>query len=641
MKEYFLDKEPKEFKSRVFFALWVVLFAFSVLVIRLWYLQIIRGSHFSELSRTNSIRLIKAQAPRGIIYDRNGGILAENRPGFDLSIIPEDVQDWEKTKKFLTRLAGIDEKTIEERLRKARGRPPYRPVKLKEDLTWEEMVRVAAYKFELPGVDIDVGQKRIYAYNEATTHLMGYLGEISEREYSEFRTEEENPYSPGDVIGKAGAELAFEDELMGINGGKQIEVDALGRLVSVIKNINPYPGNNVHLTIDLQAQIAAWEAMEGRAGAVVAMDPQTGEVLAMVSTPSYNPNDLIDGVSEEEWTAIVQNPMKVLTNRVIQGLYPPASTFKVITAAAALEEGVIDPSTKIYAGPSFKYGNHEYRDWKEEGHGTIDVHRAIVESADTFFYQVGLKVGLERLARYSTLFGFGQKTGIAFTNEKNGLVPTAEWKKRVYGAPWFEGETVSVSVGQGFMLTTPLQLLNAYSAIANGGTLYVPQLVGSVDAPEGVAIRKFTPVEKRRIDISGKTLAVLKDALRGVVAEDGGTARFLNSYGLDIAGKTGTAQVMRMRERIKNVNSIPYKFRDHGWFVGYAPSDDPKIAVVVLVEHGGFGASSAAPVALKVMQAYLEKKPEITPQDGSSGPVAAEKGPPAAGKNDGDGGGDL
>ncbi len=606
MKDHFTDKDPGDLRERVFVVIGVVFFAFFILVARLWYLQIMKGEYFSELSQNNRIRLTRTPAPRGLIMDRNGIRLAENRPGFDLLVIPEDVDDWDKTKRILIEAVDIDEKTIEKRLKKAKGRAPFRAIKLKEDLTWEEMARVAAYKFELPGVVIEVGPKRTYPYKSVTAHLLGYLGEISEKQYARYRKRENNPYRRGDKIGKSGIEATFEDVLRGTDGGRQVEVDATGRIIKVIKNIPPYPGNNVRLTIDLPTQLAAWEAMEGRAGAVVAMDPRNGKILAMVSSPSFDPNDLTDGISREEWRAIISNPFKVLTNRTIQGQYPPASTFKVITAAAALEEGIIEPATRLLSGPSFWYGGREYRDWKEEGHGKVGVYTAIVESADTFFYQLGLRVGLERLAHYAREFGLGEPTGIGVGNEQTGLVPSNEWKMKVHGTPWYDGETISVAVGQGFMLTTPLQILNAYAAIANGGRLFVPQLMESIEDPEGRVLQKFSPKEKGRVRVSAETLAILKRALRGVVEEENGTAKGLNVGGLRIAGKTGTAQVVRMKERIRDIEKIPYRLRDHAWFVGFAPYDDPRIVVAVIVEHGGFGARAAAPVALKVISAYLK-----------------------------------
>jgi penicillin-binding protein 2 len=608
------DKEPKELKERLPLATGVVLFAFLLLTSRFWYLQVMEGSYLKKLSQNNRIRLINSPAPRGLILDRNGIRLAENRPGFDLSIVPEDVKDWKKLKETLARLVRINTETIESKPRKASVRPLFQPIKLKEDLTWEEMVMVESFKFELPGVLLEVGPKRDYPLKDITAHLIGYLGEINEKEIKTFNKElDRQPYRPGTTIGKSGVEVVLEEVLRGIDGGKQVEVDAHGRIIKTIKSIPPYPGNNIRLTIDLPTQLAAWAAMRDNTGAVVAIDPRNGKILAMVSAPSFDPNILTTGISKEDWKAIKENPLDVLTNRAIQGQYPPASTFKVITAAAALEEKVIRPSTKIHAGPYFWFGGRAYRDWKEEGHGKIGVHRAIVESADTFFYQVGLKVGIEKVARYARNFGLGRRTGIGLKDEKPGLVPTAEWKKKVYGTPWFKGETVSVSVGQGFVLTTPIQLLNAYAAIANGGKLYTPQLVGWVETPEGEIIKRFSPEENSHIMVSKQTLELLKGALKGVVDEKGGTARWLSRSGLKIAGKTGTAQVIKMKEGPKDIEEKPYRLRDHAWFVGFAPYDDPKIAVAVIVEHGGFGARAAAPVALELFRTYLSEDTEGNP----------------------------
>ncbi|HEY4706359.1 MAG TPA: penicillin-binding protein 2 [Thermodesulfobacteriota bacterium] len=606
-RSYFKDKEPVEFKGRVFAAMVLVGACFFLLAARLWYLQVFEHSYFLEMSMNNATRLIKAPAPRGVVYDRVGVKIAENRPGFDLYIVPEDVKDWPKTKEMLLKLIQIDEEDINETLEKSKKRPPFQAVKLKEDLSWEETVRFESFKFELPGLMLDVSPKRSYVFGEATAHLLGYLGEISEKELKE--REDEERYSSGDLIGKYGLEKYFEKDLRGIDGGKEIEVDALGRKIRMVNWIPPYPGNNMKLSIDIKSQVAAWAALGDKVGAVVAMEPKTGRVLAMVSTPGFDPNTLSTRITREEWRAIIENPLNVLNNRAIQGQYPPASTYKPIHAAAALEEGVITPETRIYSGPSFWFAGRAYRDWKEEGHGSINVHRAIVESSDTFFYQVGLKLGIDRLAGYTKRFGFGEKTGIPLHNEKSGLVPSSEWKRKVYKVKWYEGETISVSVGQGYMLTTPLQLLNAYAAIANGGTLWRPILVDEITTPDGKLILRSAPEKRGELGISEKTMAHIRDGLRGVTHEEGGTARFLSrTTDLKIAGKTGTAQVARLIKRTKNIESIAYKYRDHAWFAGFAPYDDPQIAVVVIVEHGGFGASAAAPVAREVFKAYLGKE---------------------------------
>ncbi len=631
MSEYFKDKEPTEFKRRTFIATVIVTAAFFILAVRFWYLQVKEADHYRELSQNNSVRLIKAVAPRGIIFDRSDIKLAENRPGFDLYLIPEDIKDWTGIKEALKTLIGMDADAIDEKIGKAKGRPPFQAIKLKEDLTWDETVKIESYKFELQGIMLDVAPKRSYIYNEATAHLIGYLGEISEAELDDM--DEGSKYGPGDLIGKYGLEKALEKDLKGADGGKEIEVDALGRKVQVINWSPPYPGNNVKLTIDLKAQVAAWFALKDYAGAAIAMEPQTGRILAMVSTPAFDSNVLSGRISKDDWKAIVENPRNVLMNRVLQAQYPPASTFKPIHAAAALEEKVITPQTTIYAGPAFRYAGRDYRDWKEQGHGIINVHRAIVESSDTFFYQVGLKFGIDRLAWYVKSFGFGRKTGIPLFNEKTGIVPSSEWKKKTYGTRWFEGETISVSVGQGYLLTTPLQLVNAYSAIANGGTLHTPYVVDEITSPMGKVLKKYEPEVRGKVNVSAEVLAQIRDALKGVVNEEGGTAYFLKASNLRIAGKTGTAQVAKLIRRTKNISSIAYNYRDHAWFAGFAPYDDPRIAVVVLVEHGGFGASVAAPIAREIFKAYLgdpnasneqsnQTKPQVTPisaPDGTDG----------------------
>lgn len=622
MSGYFKDKEPKEFKQRIFAANIFVISVFFVIFVRFWYLQVKEAVHYKELSQNNRLRLVKSPAPRGIIYDRLGVKVADNRPGFDLFLVPEDVVDWAATKDKLKKLAGIDAETIDEKLLKNKGRPQFQAVKLKEDLSWEETVRIESYKFEIPGIILDVSPKRLYLYPEPFAHLLGYLGEINEKELKETEVED---YGPGDLVGKYGLEKSLEEDLRGSAGGKEVEVDALGRKINVVNWNSPYPGNNVKLTIDLRTQVAAWAAMKDRVGAVVAMDPKTGRILAMVSTPAFDPNVLSSGISAAEWKDLLQNPLNVLNNRVIQGLYPPASTFKPIHAAAALQEKVITPSTIIFSGPSFRFAGRDYRDWKEEGHGYINVYRAIVESSDTFFYQTGLKLGIEKIAEYTGDFGFGSKTGVPILNEKSGIVPSSEWKRKVYGAKWYEGETISVSVGQGYMLTTPLQLLTAYAAIANGGTLYTPQVVEEVTNPLGAELSRFTPQERGKLKTSPETLAYVRSALAGVVSDEGGTAHWLNASGLKIAGKTGTAQVSKLIKRTKNVETITYKYRDHAWFAGYAPYDDPRIAVVVIVEHGGFGSSAAAPVAKELFKAYLTPE-KMNEQKTAPAVVTAEEG---------------
>lgn len=601
---YFKDKEPSEFKGRTYIAYALVVTAFFILVVRFWYLQIKEYDYYTELSTNNSTRLIKSPAPRGLIYDRTGEKIAVNRPGFDLYVVPEDVQDWDALKTMLKRLVGLDADKIDEKLKKAKRRPRFQAVTLKEDLSWEETVLIESYKFEMPGILLDVVPKRSYLFGEATAHVLGYLGEISEDELRDGVGG--GTYNSGEQIGKYGLEKSFDDELKGTDGGKEIEVDALGRKMKVVSWSPPYTGSDMTLTIDLKTQIAAWNALKDHVGAAVAIEPSTGRVLAIVSTPAFDPNALSSGISQEDWTTLIRNPRKILNNRAIQGLYPPASTFKPIHASAALEEKAIKPSTEIFSGPVFRFAGRDYRDWRAEGHGSINVKRAIIESSDTFFYQTGLMLGVDTLARYAKSFGFGSRSGIELMNEKSGLVPTSAWKKKALGERWYDGETISVSVGQGYMLATPLQLANAYATIANGGTLYTPRLVEKIETG-GKTVMESAPTVRSTIPISAKNLSYIKEGLRGVVTDEDGTARSLHYARLGIAGKTGTAQVRRMVEREHDIEKTEYKFRDHAWFAGYAPYDDPKIAVAVIVEHGGFGSSAAAPIAREIFRAYLSQ----------------------------------
>ncbi len=603
---FFQDKEPVELRKRASLAIILASLLFFVVIVRFWHLQIMQGGYYSDLSRHNKTRTIKSQAPRGILYDRNGIKLAINRPGFDLYIIPEDVTDWPRTKAMLHELVGIDEETIARKLRRARGQPPFRAVKLKEDLSWEETVKIESFNFEMHGVMLDVTPKREYIYGPALSHLIGYLGELNIEELKKLKS---RGYDAGDYLGKYGIEKTFEDFLHGKDGFKDIEVDALGRKINVLGWTPPYPGNDITLTIDLKTQLAAWQALGENAGSVVALDPRTGEVLALVSKPAFDPERLSAGViTSKDWNALVRDPLHPLTNRTIQGQYPPASTFKPIVAASALTEGAITPKTLIDSGPVFVFAGRPYRDWKEEGHGKINYERAIIESSDTFFYQVGLMLGVDTIAKHAKSFGFGSPTGIRLGGEKSGLVPSSEWKKRVKKERWYRGETISVAVGQGFMLATPMQLASAYVAIANGGTLFRPEIVRKISTPEGKVLEENTPEIRGSVDIPPDILEKIRKALKGVVNDKKGTARGLRDRRLKIAGKTGTAQVAHMIERERDIEKVRYKLRDHAWFVGFAPYDDPQIVVAVLVEHGGFGARAAAPVAKEVIRAYLTGK---------------------------------
>jgi len=623
MTLYGVQREPRYLHGRLYYVAGIVLFIFLLILIRLWQLQVIKGSEMKRLSENNRIRVVRLTAPRGIIFDRDGNRLAENRPGFDLTVVREDLKDIEALTESLAVLVDIKPDAIDKALRRGKRLPPYQSIKLKEDIDWEEVAAIESSRTDVPGVGLDVIPRRLYPYNGLASHLIGYVGDIDEETLRRLGGVD---YKAGDSIGKNGLEESLDGYLRGSAGGKQIEVDAIGREIALLDRVSPEPGNNVYLTIDLKTQQKAQALMEGKAGAIVAMEPQSGRIIAMVSTPSFDPNIFTTRLTDEEWDALVKNPLNILTNRAIQGQYPPASTFKVITAAALLEEGLLTSATKVESGPFFEFAGRQYRDWKEEGHGKINVYRALVESSDTFFYQMGLKLGVDRLAHYARGFGFGSKTGIEIKGEKGGLVPSKAWKKRVHGEPWYQGETISVSVGQGFLLVTPLQMVSAYAAIANGGRLLQPQMVERIETPDGDLIKRFIPRERGNLPVSKKTLNVVRSALKGVVSDNKGTARFIRTRGIAIAGKTGTAQVSMLGEERLKAKDISYRLRDHAWFSGYAPADDPKIAVVVLVEHGGFGSEIAAPIAREVIKAYLLGRQEGVHGAGPSRKVSADRG---------------
>ena len=606
MTLFFQRDEPRELRKRVPYVILILTISFSILLLRFWYLQIFKGKEFQELSENNRIRLVRVNPFRGMIYDRNGQVLVENRPVFVLKVVPEDVKDWDGLIPVLLNLVEIDDKDIQSRLSEAKSRPRFEPIVLKKDLSWEEIAKVETFKMELPGVSLDVEPRRFYPDGKLASHIVGYLGQLN---MSELRDINFAGYRQGELVGKYGVEELKEEFLRGSRGGQQVEVDALGRVKKILYERKPVSGKDVYLTIDKKLQRVAEDVLKGKTGTVIAMDPQTGKILALANSPSFDPNLFVRRMSLDEWNSLKSDPYRPLENKAIQGQYPPASTFKPIVAAAALEEKALNPYTEIYSGGSFRLGKRDFRDWKKDGHGYINVHDAIVESSDTFFYQVGLKLGVDKIAEYAKSFGFGKKSGISLNDEKDGLVPTAMWKKRIIGERWVDGETLTIAIGQGFFLATPLQVVNAFAAIANGGRLLVPQIVERIENENGVVYEPYVTREINRLSISEESLNVLQEALLGVVQEEEGTGRVVRIRGVKVAGKTGTAQVVKLKDDdAEDIDDeIPYKFRDHSWFVGFAPHEKPEIALVVLIEHGGYGAVSAAPIARRVLKAYFSR----------------------------------
>lgn len=578
--------------------------AFAVIVISLWYLQVIKGNDFRQMSANNCIRIRETPAARGMILDRKGRVLALNRPSFEVYLVPEDLKENPEVLVRIGQMLNMNSGEIQELLQTQKKRVAFRPVKIKSDIEWNELARIETNRVHLPGIYVDVRPRRTYPYGPLASHLIGYLGEVDE---SELRQSRGALYRLGAMIGKYGVEYQWETYLRGVDGGRQIEVDALGREVKHLRNVEPFPGNNLTLTIDLELQKVAEEAFQEKTGALIAMDPKSGRILAMVSKPSFDPDVFARNISAEEWRSLVENPFSPLQNKGIQGQYPPGSVFKIITAIAGLETGAITPQTQITCRGVYPYGNRDFRCWREEGHGTVNLHRAIVESCDIYFYQVGLKVGVDAIAHYAEEFGLGTLTGIALPHEKAGIVPSTSWKKQRLGAPWYSGETLSLAVGQGYINATPLQLLMLISAVANGGRLYHPQVVEKVEDTYGNLLKAWPVWEMKRVDVSDKTLRVIQEGLMGAVNDPRGTGWACVLKEAKVAGKTGTAQVVRMAQDFRrgDMERMPLKLRDHAWFVAYAPFEDPVIAVVVLVEHGGYGGAAAAPIAKKVIEKYL------------------------------------
>jgi len=582
----------------------VVLAIFSILILRLWFLQVLNGPAYRTKSENNRIRLQDIAPFRGLIFDSKGQMMVGNRLSYDLFVIPEDVRDPGDLAATLNRLVGFEPEGITAALVGASRAFPFRPVCIKRDITRDELAIIETHRFNLPGVVIKVAPQRIYIHGSLAAHLFGYLGEIGE---SELKSGRYPGSKPGDLMGKAGVEWRWQSELSGSRGGEQVEVDASGRQIRVISRKPPDPGANVHLTIDARFQALAEAALKGKKGAVAAIDPNDGRVLALASSPAYDPNMFIGGIDKATWKTISGSEDYPLQNRSLAGQYPPGSTFKIVVALAGLEEGLIHSDDEIFCDGTFTLGTHRYRCWKRYGHGHVALHKAIVESCDVYFYKLGKKLGIDRISSYAKRFGLGHATGFDAGRERPGLIPSREWKLRKCGVPWQAGETISTSIGQSFVLATPLQMAILVSAVFNGGVLYQPQVTERVEKSSSIALYRFTPRIKAGLGIDPAHLEVVKNALTGAVNEPRGTGGRARLEKISVAGKTGTSQVITLENQkaLKVDGKIPYKYRDHAWFVAVAPSESPKIAVAVVVEHGGQGSRAAAPIARELIGAYL------------------------------------
>ncbi len=618
-ERHFIHEKNKGIERRIYGLAALIGMALVGLLLYAFQLQVIMGEHYLGLSDGNRIRTVEMPPARGLIYDRNGTLLVNNVPSFNLYVNPADIAvpaapagpGLADTETVFRRLAGLLEMDGVRLLRpdemvrrmasiRGQGAVDDAPVKIKGNLSMREVARIEAHLFDLPGVTIQVEFKRNAVYEALAGHLIGYVGEISQ---AHLDTGRYPGVKRGGVVGQYGVEQTYDAMIRGTPGQKWVEVNALGHEIRVMNVKAPLPGKDTFLTLDLAVQKAAEEALGEAAGAIVALDPHTGEVLALVSHPAFNPNDLSAGISTETWKNLISDKNHPLTNRAIQGQYPPGSTFKVVMAAAILETQTATPSQEVSCPGFFPFGNRDFRDWKEGGHGSVSLYRALVESCDVYFYRMGDRLGIGAIERFSGFFGLGKPTGIDLPSEKGGLIPSVEWKRRVRKEPWYAGETISVSIGQGPVLVTPLQMAATIGAVGSDGVWHTPQIVKKMRDHRTGEITTPPILEGRRLPISGETLKVIQEALSGVVADGRGTATSARSSVVSIAGKTGTAQVVVLKKGPRK--KLPKEFDDHAWFVAYAPAEHPRIAVVVLIEHGGHGGSAAAPLAKKVIESYF------------------------------------
>lgn len=569
-----------------------ILVLMAVVAGAFWFVQGVQGDHFRSLAENNRLRKVPLRPPRGLIFDRDGKALVENIPSYNLLLDRGRMARREASLAFAADILGVGVEELEERLERARSIPPFQPVRLAERLTLAQVARFAVSSLEFPEFNVDVEHLRLYRHGTQTGHVLGYLGEAG----AEDLTRRPEVYAPGDLVGKRGVEQVYDTHLRGQRGHRVVVVDSRGEVLNESGRESASPGEDLSLTLDLELQQEAERQLRDQVGAVVALDPRSGEVLALYSSPGYNPNRFALGISSREWRELVAARHKPLQNRAIQNTHPPGSVFKVVMAAAGLQEGMIQPEERVYCRGFTTIYNHRFHCGRRQGHGWVDLEEALAGSCNIYFYQLGQKLGLETIARYARTFGLGEATGIDLEGEVRGLVPSQEWSRTTRGQPWYPGETISLAVGQGPLLVTPLQVARMMAAVANGGRLVTPFLNPAAERPEA-----------RFLGLEQGLLEPIRRGLAGVVEDRDGTAYwFARVSGLPIAGKTGTAQVVRRRSR--NDEEIPFQERTHAWFASFAPVDDPQLVIVVFVEHGGAGSSTAAPIAKALYEKHFQAR---------------------------------
>src|SRR5215831_3659060 len=596
-------EEHETLRWRISFIGYVIVAALLVLAFGFWNMQIVQVSYYQQRADQNRVREIPLLAPRGRIYDREHRVLADNRPSYNIILIRENSPHTiEQTAGMLSSGISMSKDEVLDSITRAIKRhiPKFRPIILKEDVSVGDIAYVKAHRYELPEIAVELQPRRRYFEGQLAAHALGYVGEVTE---TELTTPEFVNFKSGDQVGKTGLEREYNNLLVGQDGFKRVIVNSFGREMGQLEEQAYVAGNDLVTTIDLDLQRAAEDMVGERTGAVVALDPRTGEILAMVSRPAYDPNLFATRISPVDWNNLITDPRKPMQNRAIQSRFSPGSVFKVFMAAAGLEAGTLNPLRSVYCPGYASFYGHTFACDKHEGHGTLGLHDAIVTSCNVFFYNVGNDLGISRIYQYATMMGLGRKSGIDLPNEDSGLIPSEAWKQRVYKAKWYAGETISVAIGQGYVSITPIQAAWAMGGLTTGGRLKAPHFVSpkelkklGVEAPE---------IMQEEYPISQNTVDIVTTAMWGVVNEDGvgATGRNARIEGFDVAGKTGTAQVVGKQANLKG-----QAYKDNSWFVGFAPSRNPEIVVAAFIENGGWGAEAAAPVAHAVLETYYKKK---------------------------------
>ncbi|MBI4460905.1 MAG: penicillin-binding protein 2 [Acidobacteria bacterium] len=609
----FAEKENRLAENRLSFLHWAVVLVFLFLLSGFWRLQILQADYYARLAERNHVKHLPIPAPRGRILDRQGRILAGNSPSFSI------IAQWTGRKGVRERSAalaaglGMETSELTRQIDRAERRTPYRPILIRENATWQQVAFLESHRSEYPELDLVVAQSRLYPPQGFAAHLLGFVGEVSE---SDLDLPALALLSPGDLVGKAGIERQYNSLLQGEDGARRVAVDSHGLEVALLDEIAPKAGKDLQLTIDYDLQRVAEEGFQADVGAVVALDPRTGEVLALVSRPAFDPNLFVGGISYEDWMQLTTDPKNPLLNRALQAQLAPGSVYKIFMATAGLEAGVLEKDTTYYCPGSASFYGRSFLCWRKGGHGRVGIHQALVNSCNVFFYNVGKNLGIERMAEYSHQLGLGQRTGIDLPNEESGTMPSPEWKERLFHQKWFPGETISVAIGQGALTVTPLQLAYGIGGIASGGILARPHLVASQSSPGDLPQGFGTAVTQ--VSLQDETIAIITDALYGVVNE-GGTGGRARIQGVDVAGKTGTAQVAS--RGFANATDEE-DFRDSAWFVGFAPRRNPEIVVSVLYQGGEHG-YLAAPLARQIIKAYFDKKNSNQPRLARDIPGAA------------------